>query len=354
VSLIGMSFLSRIPWPSHPGASCDTRERNSAMVAIGGCFLLALGVVITAMMLVPSGSDPNDDTAGTLGGGYGTGSGNGFGAGTGDGSALSGDGPGAGKKGDRHGASGTGTDSAARGQRSGTVAMANAKDGESLVAGESTEVPKFSFKIPDANEVVEPPQTTTAVGRKDGKDGEGRAGAGGGGGTEFMGVRSNARHVVYVIDFSSSMNGDRFAHTRLELKRSIERLPEDGSFLVVFFDNEFVVMPPGRLVPATARNKGLAKAWIDATDTRGGTEPSRAMAFALALNPETIFMMTDGQFDSDDAVNAVIDKENVGRRTSINTIAFHERAAEPELKKIAQENNGDYRYIPAPGETVVP
>jgi hypothetical protein len=157
-----------------------------------------------------------------------------------------------------------------------------------------------------------------------------------------------------VIDFSGSMNGDRFAHTRLELKRSIERLPENGSFLVVFFDNEFVVMPPGRLVPATARNKGLAKAWIDATDTRGGTEPSRAMAFALALNPETIFMMTDGQFDSDDAVNAVIDKENVGRRTSINTIAFHERAAEPELKKIAQENNGDYRYIPAPGETVVP
>jgi len=349
-----MSFLSRIPWPSHPGASCDTRERNSAMVAIGGCFLLALGVAITAMMLVPSGGDPNDDTAGTLGGGYGTGSGNGFGAGTGDGSALSGDGPGAGKKGDRHGASGTGTDSAPRGQRSGTVAMANAKEGESLVTGESTEVPKFSFKIPDANDAVEPPQTTTAVGRKDGTDGEGRAGAGGGGGTEFMGVRSRARHVVYLIDFSNSMNGDRFTHTRLELKRSIERLPENGSFLVVFFDNGYLVMPPGSMVPATSRNKELAKTWIDETNTRGGTEPSEALKYALALKPEAIFMMTDGEFDNEDAVNKVIDEDNADRHTSINTIAFHERFAETELKKIARENHGEYRYVPPAGENPVP
>jgi len=87
---------------------------------------------------------------------------------------------------------------------------------------------------------------------------------------------------------------------------------------------------PG-LVAATARNKSIAKAWIDSMDTRGGTDPSRALDFSLKLRPETIFMMTDGQFLSNEYVNQVIDQENVGRYTSINTIAFHERAAEADL-----------------------
>jgi Ca-activated chloride channel family protein len=222
-------------------------------------------------------------------------------------------------------------------------------------ANEAVEVPRFSFKLPDE---PAPPKVVTpapvAPGIPDGRPTRGASGKAGGTGSEFMGVKSNARHVIYVIDFSGSMNGERFAHTRLELKRSIERLPEDGSFLVIFFDEGFMVMPPGRLVPATSRNKSLAKAWIDSMDTRGGTEPSQAIDFALALKPETIFMMTDGQFLSPEVVNRVIDAGNVGRRTSINTIAFHERAAEEELKKIARENRGDYRYVPPPGAPTVP
>jgi hypothetical protein len=88
-----MSILSRIPWPSHPGASCDAREQTSAMVAIGGCFVLALGLVITATMLVPSGEDPKTDTVGGVGSGLGTGSGNGTGAGNGNGRGQSPAGP---------------------------------------------------------------------------------------------------------------------------------------------------------------------------------------------------------------------------------------------------------------------
>jgi hypothetical protein len=371
-----MSLLSRIPWPSHPGASCDTRERNSAMMAIGGCFLLALGVVIAAMMLVPSGGDPNDDTAGTLGGGYGTGSGDGFGAGTGSGSALAGDGPGAGKQGDRRGASGTATDSAPRGQRSGTVATANAKDGESLVTGDSKEVPKFSFKIPAANDTVDPPQTATAVGKKNGNDGEGRAGAGGGGGTTFMGVRTDAKHIVYLLDFSGSMDDapQRPARLKAELNRSIQDLPTDAQFTVVLFgqskqqgarqifrdDNtdyssNFVSMPPvGQLVPASERNKAAACSWVAnrQVDIEANSNAAPAMTEVLRMHPQVVFLLTDGAFNGPDfrELQAVIEQGDPQHAVQINAVAFTFTDAAggsdiQDLQILAENSGGTYRRV---------
>ena len=332
---------------------CEPRERASAILAIIAAFLLALCVVLAAVF-APGGGGLGGGGAGgnVAGSGIGQGTGSGIGAGEGTGSGTEGNGPGAGEDGRGRLADGPDEIAPPPGDPHGTAEGVAAAD---TGAGEPVEVPRFSFKLPDE---PAPPKVVTpapvAPGVPDGRPTRGASGKAGGTGSEFMGVKSDARHVIYVIDFSGSMNGDRFAHTRLELKRSIERLPEDGSFLVIFFDDGFMVMPPGRLVPATSRNKSLAKAWIDSMDTRGGTDPSRALEFALGLKPETIFMMTDGQFVSDDLVNDVIDKENAGRRTSINTIAFHERAAEEELKKIARENRGDYRYVPPPGAPTVP
>ena len=371
-----MSLLSRIPWPTHPGASCDTRERNSAMAAIAGCFLLALGVVIAAMMLVPSGGDPNASTAGTLGGGYGTGSGNGFGAGTGDGSALSGDGPGGGKQGDRHGSSGTDEDSAPRGKQSGTVAVANAEEGESLVTGESTEVPKFSFKIPDANDTVDPPRTATAVGKKDGRDGEGRAGAGGGG-NSFMGVRIDAQDVVYLLDFSGSMDDEapqRPQMLKAELSRSIQSLPGGSRFSVVIFgqsgtagarqifreDNSdyssnYVAMPPaGQLVTASESNKSAACRWVAArqVDDNAGSDAGPAMVEVLRMRPQVIFLLTDGAFNEPSflAMQQAIEKLDPQHAVQINTVALTLTDAAggsdvQDLRFIAEQSGGTYRRV---------
>jgi hypothetical protein len=334
-------------------ALCEPRERASAILAIIAAFLLALCVVLAAVFSAGGGGLGGGGAGGTVAGsGIGQGTGSGIGAGNGTGSGTEGEGPGSGDAG--RGRAADGPDEAAP-PPGDPYGGAEGVATESSGANEAVEVPRFSFKLPDepAPPKVVPP-APVAPGVPDGRPTRGASGKAGGTGSEFMGVKSAARHVIYAIDFSGSMNGDRFAHTRLELKRSIERLPEDGSFLVVFFDDGFVVMPPGKMVPATARNKSIAKSWIDSVHTRGGTDPSQAMDFALKLKPETIFMMTDGQFMSNEYVNQVIDQENVGRYTSINTIAFHERAAEQELKKIARENRGDYRYVPPPGAPAVP
>ncbi len=328
-------------------AICEPRERASAIVAIIVSFLLALSVVLSAVFGHGGGGLGGGGAGDSAwGAGIGTGNGAGVGPGSGTGSGDGGKGPGAGTDGTGRLAQGPDRVAPPPGDPAG-----DAPNGEGAAA--PVEVPHFSFKLPDEPAQIQPP-VRTAAGTADGRQTRGASGAAGGGGSEFMGVRSQARDVVYVIDFSGSMTGDRFTHTRLELKRSIERLPDDGSFLVVFFDDGFVAMPPGHLVAASPRNKSIAKSWIDTAATRGGTEPSQALAFALQLKPEVIFLMTDGEFASDELVNEAIDHFNIDHRTSINTIAFHDPAGQEELEKIARENHGDFRYIPAPGASKVP
>lgn len=367
-----MSLLSRIPRPSHPGASCEERERNSALAALALCFLLAIGLVVSAMLLVQADDPVVADADGTTGSGYGTGSGAGFGAGAGRGSSLDGDGTGAGKAGDRSGAAGADRDTAPRGQRLGTVAQANAKEGESLVAGDSKEPPKFGFTPDDTPDPIDPPQTAVTVGRPDASDGEGRAGAGGGGGSPgFMGIRTDAKSVVYILDFSASMRDQddrRDEVLKRELAASIARLPKDARFQVILFgvghrngtqigrpaDGSSMscyatAMPPGTMLPADARHRGAATAWVQSRepDPEGASEPWGAMKLALELEPEAIFLLTDGEFPpgEPDRLFAEVAANNTPQGVQINTIAFAVDSDISSLQALAASNKGTYRRV---------
>ncbi len=368
-----MSLLSWLPWQPHPGASCDRRERNSAITAIASCFVLALGLVIAAILFAAPADPPGDDAAGTSGGGYGTGSGSGFGAGVGSGSALAGDGPGAGTSGNLHGAVGDTADSAPRGQRTGTLATANAVEGESLVSGESKDLPKFGFTLPNVNDPIDPPQTATAVGRKDGKDGAGRAGAGGGGGgTQFMGIRTDAKNIVYILDFSASMRNEdgREKLLKRELAKSIQSLRDGCKFTVILFGispangakivespnksgtvytNALPMPPGGEWLAATPSNRDSAIRWVTQheSDPAAGSGTWDSMRLALEMKPEAIFLLTDGEFDGSD-IAMLRDEITAGNKeslTQINTIAFASESDVQSLQSIAQENNGTYRRV---------
>ena len=367
-----LSCFSWIPKPSHPGASCDERERNGALVAIVACFLLAIGFVIAAILLVPEGDPSADSGIATAGGGYGTGSGDGFGAGTGSGSALSGKGPGAGVAGNRKGVTGDTADNAPRGQLTGTVAQANAREGESLVTGETKELPKFGFTLPDKNDPIDPPRTAVAVGRRDGRDGAGAAGAGGGGGAGFMGIAEDAKSIVYVLDFSASMSDGvddlmRESELKRELARSINSLPKGSHFTVILFGLEegngatvhtrpdgsttwktgFPMPPKGTLVPATESNRAEAIAWVTSRSTfHGSSYAWDSMELALALKPEAIFLLTDGVLpDMITDLPEVIRKGNADKQTRIHTVALGSLGDVELLRGIAGDNGGTYRWV---------
>ncbi len=170
------------------------------------------------------------------------------------------------------------------------------------------------------------------------------AGGGGGGSASFFGLQARGKNFVYVVDHSGSMDGPRLLAAKSELIRSISALKRNMSFLVIFFDDQFEVMPGGRLVKATEANKRRYFGWIDRIESGGGTDPAAAMQTALALKPDAIWLLTDGEFDPE-ACDA-IRQANPGARVQIHTIGFQSREGEPLLKRIARENRGQYRFVP--------
>jgi hypothetical protein len=152
-----------IPVPADAGASCDARERNAALVAIGACFVLAITVLLIAIFLVaePVASLPTVAGSGTSGAG--SGSGAGFGAGIGDGTGTSGSGPGAGQRGDGRGRTAPNGDPTPRGALVGAANETRPDAGESLVDGERTVVPEFGFTVSDETQPLTPNATTAGT-----------------------------------------------------------------------------------------------------------------------------------------------------------------------------------------------
>ena len=167
---------------------------------------------------------------------------------------------------------------------------------------------------------------------------------GAGGAASFFGQAGRGTRFVYVIDRSGSMNGARFDAARFEIVKSIRSLRDHESFQVVFYSNDFMVMPTPGLLRASAANKEKAVDWVRGVSPGGGTDPSGALEHALTtLRPTTIWLLSDGSFNTD--VTGLLQQLNPGAEVQINTIAFHSRGGEALLKIIADENDGDYRHV---------
>jgi hypothetical protein len=232
--------------------------------------------------------------------------------------------------------------------------------GDGVLAGPAKSDSSFGFSVAPAEaEVVGTPKEVEEVtADAGGSGGQGGTGTGSGDGDgdgrgagEFMGIAATGKNIVYVIDRSGSMEQDnRIYHTKLELKRAIESLGPEHKFLVVLFDSTAEAMPGGTLVKADDAGKRGAVKWLAklTKDTLGPmTEPSAAMRLALAARPDTVYLMTDGVFVPEPTMEAIADL-NGDRGIVINTIAFHVRAGEETLMRIAEENGGTYRFIPRP------
>ncbi len=166
------------------------------------------------------------------------------------------------------------------------------------------------------------------------------------GGRGFFGAGSEteiAHKIVYVVDRSGSMT-DSIDYVKFELKRSIGELGEDSEFHVVFYSSgPPVEMPTRRLVVATERNKELAFEFIDGIIPQGETDPSKALERAFAVSPELIYLLTDGEFDR--AIIDLVKRLNVGDKVTVHTIGFLYRTGEEVLKKIAEDNSGNYKFV---------
>lgn len=151
------------------------------------------------------------------------------------------------------------------------------------------------------------------------------------------------QRMVYVVDRSGSMT-DSLDFVKYELKRSLQELQETSQFHIIFYSSgPPVEMPARRLMPATDRNRIMAMEFIDTVIAMGGTDPMQALERAFAVQPDVIYLLTDGEFDK--AVIDALKRLNVGRKTRVSTIGFLYQPDNEVLRAIAAQNGGEYRFV---------
>ena len=181
--------------------------------------------------------------------------------------------------------------------------------------------------------------------------GAGRGGRGGFG--TFFGSRVRGGSFVYVVDCSGSMSNssNRMGISRMnavknELIRSVGDLSPSQKFFIIFYNSSSIPMQADGLVPADENNKRYYLNWAGSIGSGGGTQPRDSMLHALSLEPDAIWLLSDGEFDP--FVCDEIRSNNPGGDIQIHTIAFHSPTGYAVLQRIAYENNGSYHFIPPP------
>ncbi len=177
---------------------------------------------------------------------------------------------------------------------------------------------------------------------------------------QFCGVEGGGNHFVYLVDSSGSM-GQGFESARAELLASIQVLKPDQRFYVVFFDAESDYMrlsnadtDEPRSVNATPANKAALKRWAMRISMDRGRAPYEPLRFALGLKPDVIFLLSDGEFPQgiEDLLREENKVENLFGESHpisiVHTISYHSQEGESRMRRIAEQNKGQYRYIPQP------
>jgi Ca-activated chloride channel family protein len=107
------------------------------------------------------------------------------------------------------------------------------------------------------------------------------------------------RDLVFVVDTSSSMLGEKMTQAKNALRHCVTNLNDGDRFGLVRFSTS--VYPWNQsFVPATEGNRALATRWIDSLTAQGGTDMAGALETALAFQrdpsrPCYVVFLTDGR-----------------------------------------------------------
>ncbi len=159
--------------------------------------------------------------------------------------------------------------------------------------------------------------------RKAAEGGGGKSTGLGVGMTSVFGVRTKGNRFMYVADNSNSMSKGRLEAAIQEIQNSVEMLKADQSFYVIFYsDTAYPLFHPKSAktyVPATPENKEKLREWMKTVEHCLHTRGEEAMALAMKLKPDVIYLMGDGAF-TDRTVTQTLERED--SRVLIHTFGF--------------------------------
>ena len=201
--------------------------------------------------------------------------------------------------------------------------------------------------------------------------------------TGFYGIDPRGKHLVYVIDFSGSMesplNGSankrdpgsgpaatlggkrKVDGAATQLIRSIQSLPSDSTFNVILFASAVKVWKK-KMMPATPKNKAAIKRWILSTRTFGATNffggLERAFGFTgrgsfdkgYQVTVDTILMLSDGsptagRLQKAGEILDAVRELNQLKRVAIHCIGLGRSVNAGFLRRLATENSGEFVHV---------
>ena len=190
--------------------------------------------------------------------------------------------------------------------------------------------------------------------------------------SNFMGVKSQANKILFIIDYSASMKG-RDKVMRYELCKAIDKLPVVGSVSVLFFSGPTWIAgqdanvlhknwegtngsgwkpkeghTPERpkWLPVTPSNKKMLHEAVISTPLTFGTVWDNSFEWAFYMNPkpDVIYFMTDGNANKNFQGMDII-KSKKGK-TKIYTIGYGAPAgAKQPLEEIAAMTGGKSKFV---------
>ena len=230
----------------------------------------------------------------------------------------------------------------------------------------------------------------------------------------FFGTKARGNRVAFVVDFSTSMHGEKDTLMRNELKKSLIGLPKDVEYTLIFFagpawfagqippsDSSMLAggfgmtipdgnnshiwyegwseeerhsgerrtalfhyaegeakLPRGSYLKASEENIRKSLEQVRATPLVFGTDWRWPLKMAMMMEPDTIYFMTDGAFQVGRGVtNAQMIEELLAfnqqhGRARINTVCMKVLMARAELEQLASSSGGKFTLVREDGSIV--
>jgi hypothetical protein len=210
-------------------------------------------------------------------------------------------------------------------------------------------------------------------------------GVGGGGGINFFGLRTSAKRIAFLLDYSGSMSGPFRKTMERELENALSKLPPGTQILLIpwagpawlhnqtapqimdkwkkidDYDN-FALRDGAKLDPPAWVSGGptnveeIMKGIRAQVAAPGGTDWRQPFRYAMQATPppDVLIFMTDGQIPPKTADRALSAIDAALRKTSrapVVTCLWIENTKQhgDELKAIAKKYKGEFRVVTAAG-----
>ncbi len=172
-------------------------------------------------------------------------------------------------------------------------------------------------------------------------------------GAAFFGAYAEGKRFIFVLDSSRSMlQDDRWTYACNQLLDSLNGLQPEQEFYVICFDIQTTYLfniPPTRAKFFKSDDSTLlrVKRWLRSHELGRATMPGQALQNALTLEPDAIFLLSDGELqDNSVAMLRMINGFSTNyRQIPIHTVHLFSDEGRETLQLIARENSGTFTPV---------